>query len=156
MEEKALKGVQGAFFKNVYQLLIDKERGPRLYLFLYAIDPAQYVNLLDFSSPKTQAEKEAEEAAKQAQEQPKPEREQVAYGDPDPVDPVKAEIAYDDFAAMDMRVCKVLKCQEIRKSHSCYKLTLSDGLDKRTIVSSIKRIIRRRSWLAKRSLCLQI
>ena len=138
MEEKALKGVQGAFFKNVYQLLIDKERGPRLYLFLYAIDPAQYVNLLDFSSPKTQAEKEAEEAAKQAQEQPKPEREQVAYGDPDPVDPVKAEIAYDDFAAMDMRVCKVLKCQEIRKSHSCYKLTLSDGLDKRTIVSSIK------------------
>ena len=131
MEEKALKGVQGAFFKNVYQLLIDKERGPRLYLFLYAIDPAQYVNLLDFSSPKTQA-------AKQAQEQPKPEREQVAYGDPDPVDPVKAEIAYDDFAAMDMRVCKVLKCQEIRKSHSCYKLTLSDGLDKRTIVSSIK------------------
>ena len=37
-----------------------------------------------------------------------------------------------------MRVCKVLKCQEIRKSHSCYKLTLSDGLDKRTIVSSIK------------------
>ena len=77
-------------------------------------------------------------------------------GDPDPVDPVKAEIAYDDFAAMDMRVCKVLKCQEIRKSHSCYKLTLSDGLDKRTIVSSIKRIIRRRSWLAKRSLCLQI
>ena len=138
MEEKALKGVQGAFFKNVYQLLIDKERGPRLYLFLYAIDPAQYVNLLDFSSPKTQAEKEAEEAAKQAQEQPKPEREQAAYGDPDPVDPVKAEIAYDDFAAMDMRVCKVLKCQEIRKSHSCYKLTLSDGLDKRTIVSSIK------------------
>ena len=114
------------------------------------------MNLLDFSSPKTQAEKEAEEAAKQAQEQPKPEREQVAYGDPDPVDPVKAEIAYDDFAAMDMRVCKVLKCQEIRKSHSCYKLTLSDGLDKRTIVSSIKRIIRRRSWLAKRSLCLQI
>ena len=32
----------------------------------------------------------------------------------------------------------ILKCQEIRKSHSCYKLTLSDGLDKRTIVSSIK------------------
>ena len=134
MEEKALKGVQGAFFK----LLIDKERGPRLYLFLYAIDPAQYVNLLDFSTPKTQAEQEAEEAAQRAAERPKQERKAVVYGDPDPVEPVKAEIVYDDFAAMDMRVCKVLKCQEIRKSHSCYKLTLSDGLDKRTIVSSIK------------------
>ena len=138
MEEKALKGVQGAFFKNVYKLLIDKERGPRLYLFLYAIDPAQYVNLLDFSTPKTQAEQEAEEAAQRAAERPKQERKAVVYGDPDPVEPVKAEIVYDDFAAMDMRVCKVLKCQEIRKSHSCYKLTLSDGLDKRTIVSSIK------------------
>lgn len=37
-----------------------------------------------------------------------------------------------------MRVCKILKCQEIRKSHSCYKLTLFDGLDQRVIVSSIK------------------
>ena len=28
--------------------------------------------------------------------------------------------------------------QEIRKSHSCYKLTLDDGLEGRVIVSSIK------------------
>ena len=39
---------------------------------------------------------------------------------------------------MDIRVCEILKCQEIRKSHNCYKLTLDDGLDKRVIVSSIK------------------
>ena len=39
---------------------------------------------------------------------------------------------------MDLRVAKVIKCQEIRKSHSCYKLTLDDGAGERVIVSSIK------------------
>ena len=37
-----------------------------------------------------------------------------------------------------MRVCKILKCQEIRKSANCYKLTLFDGIGERVIVSSIK------------------
>ena len=37
-----------------------------------------------------------------------------------------------------MRVCKILKAEEIKKSHSCLKLTLDDGLDGRVIVSSIK------------------
>ena len=112
------------------------------------------MNLLDFSTPKTQAEQEAEEAAQRAAERPKQERKAVVYGDPDPVDPVKAEIAYDDFAAMDMRVCKVLKCQEIRKSHSCYKLTLSDGLDKRTIVSSIKAYYKPEELVGKKIIVL--
>ena len=35
---KELKTAQGEFFKTVYKLLIDKERGPRLYLFLFAIE----------------------------------------------------------------------------------------------------------------------
>ena len=42
------------------------------------------------------------------------------------------------FDAMDLRVCKVLKCQEIRKARNNYKLTLFDGKDKRVIVSSLK------------------
>ena len=54
------------------------------------------------------------------------------------VKPVKPEINIDAFRQMDIRVCEILKCQEIRKSHNCYKLTLDDGLDKRVIVSSIK------------------
>ena len=37
-----------------------------------------------------------------------------------------------------LRVCKVVKCSEIRKSHSCLKLTLFDGEGERVIVSSIK------------------
>ena len=51
---------------------------------------------------------------------------------------MKDEIEMDDFAKLDMRVCKIIKCTEIRKSHSCYKLTLFDGLKERVIVSSIK------------------
>ena len=44
----------------------------------------------------------------------------------------------DDFATIDLRVCEIVKAQEIRKSHSCLKLTLNDGIGERVIVSSIK------------------
>ncbi|MBQ1217274.1 MAG: lysine--tRNA ligase [Clostridia bacterium] len=132
-DEKALKGVQGAFFKNVYRLLIDKERGPRLYLFLFAIDAEKYLPLLDFSTPKTEAE-----TAPVVVEEVVEEKKQVVYGDPDPVAPVKDEIEMDSFDRIDLRVCQVVKCSEIRKSHSCLKLVLDDGISQRTIVSSIK------------------
>ena len=126
---------EDAFFKSVYKLLIAKDKGPRLYLFLYAIDKERYLHLLDFSTPKTEEELHPpveEEAAE-------PERKiEIEYGDPDPVEPVKDQITIDDFATMDFRVCKVLKCQEIRKSHSCYKITLFDGIKERVIVSSLK------------------
>ncbi|MDE6473883.1 MAG: lysine--tRNA ligase [Clostridia bacterium] len=132
-EDKELKACQGAFFKNVYKLLIDKEKGPRLYLFLYAIDSANYLPLLDFSYPKTKEEEEAEKVVEEVVEENK-----VEYGEPDPVAPIKQEIELADFEKVDMRVCKILKCQEIRKSHNCYKLTLFDGEGERVIVSSIK------------------
>lgn len=132
-EDKQLKAFQGAFFKNVYKLLIDKERGPRLYLFLYAIDPSNYLPLLDFSYPKTKEEEEAENAVEEVLEENK-----VEYGEPDPVAPIKDEVELETFEKIDLRVCKILKCQEIRKSHNCYKLTLFDGEGERVIVSSIK------------------
>lgn len=132
-DQKALKQAQGQFFKTVYKLLIDKEQGPRLYLFLYAIEPSRYIHLLDFSYPATEEELTPEpvEVADV--------KEEKVYGDPDPVLPVNEnKITIDDFRKIDMRVCKVLKCQEIRKSHSCYKITLFDGIGERVIVSSIK------------------
>ncbi len=139
LPEKELKTLQGSFFKTVYRLLIDKERGPRLYLFLYAIDPARYVRLLDFSFAQTEEEIAADTAAAEeiaAANAPAPER---VYGDPDPVEPISTDmVSMDDFGKMDIRVCKIIKVQEIRKSHSCYKLTLHDGIDERVIVSSIK------------------
>ncbi len=135
MSDKELKGIQGAFFRNVYKLLIDKEKGPRLYLFLYAIEPEKYVGLLDFSYAQTEEEKAAdspvEECCPEAEAAPE-------VREPDPVEPIKEQVTIDDFARMDFRVCKILKAEGVRKSHSCLKLTLFDGLGERVIMSSIK------------------
>ena len=135
-DQKELKAIQGKFFKTIYKLLIDKEQGPRLYLFLYAVEKERFVGLLDFSYAETDAEK-----AKNAEIEAalNPVVEEKVYGEPDPVAPIKEEkVSMDDFAKLDLRVCKIVKCQEIRKSHSCYKLTLNDGIEERVIVSSIK------------------
>ena len=125
-DDKERKAAQGAFFKNVYELLIGKEKGPRLYLFLYAIEAERYLSLLDFSTPETEAEKALRD--KNAAKVP-------ANAN---VEPIKEQITIDDFAKMDFRVCKVLKAEEVAKSHSCLKLTLFDGLGERVIMSSIK------------------
>ena len=130
-----LKKLQGAFFKSVYRLLLNKDRGPRLYLFLYAIDRDSYVRLLDFSTPKTEEE---QVPISELNAKPVEEKKKVEYGEPDPVQPIKDEVSMDDFDKLDLRVCKIVKCQEIRKSHNCYKLTVNDGIKERVIVSSIK------------------
>ncbi|MBR7098055.1 MAG: lysine--tRNA ligase [Clostridia bacterium] len=136
-DSKELRGVQGGFFKNVYKLLIDKEQGPRLYLFLYAIDPAKYVGLLDFSYPQTEEEKAADVAAV-ADACPVDTDEKAVHGEADPVAPIKDQVVMDDFEKLDLRVCKILKAEAVRKSHSCLKLTLFDGIGERVIMSSIK------------------
>ncbi|MFV0496711.1 MAG: lysine--tRNA ligase [Candidatus Fimivivens sp.] len=127
-DEKEIKRNQGRFFKNVYRLLLNKERGPRLYLFLHAIDKGRYLPLLDFSAPAS----DEELAAAQPQA---PEIEAVPK---DAAEPLKAEIAIDDFAKLDFRVCEVLECVEVPKTRNLLKLTLDDGLGGRQIVSSIK------------------
>lgn len=131
MDQKVLKGIQGKFFKNVYRLLIDKEQGPRLYLFLFAVEKDRYVKLLDFSYDQTEEEKAIDAAAAAKAAEAAAEEEKKAA-------PVKDEITIDEFDKVDMRVCKILKAEEIKKSHSCLKLTLDDGLEGRVIVSSIK------------------
>ena len=129
-DAKELKTLQGAYFKNVYKLLINKEKGPRLYLFLYAIDKNDYLKLLDFSTPATEEELKEEVVEEVVEEK--------VYGEPDPVEPIKDEITIDDFSRLDLRVCEITKCVEIRKSANCLKLTLNDGLKERVIVSSIR------------------
>lgn len=131
MDQKTLKGIQGKFFKNVYRLLIDKEQGPRLYLFLFAVEKDRYLKLLDFSFEQTAEEKEIDAAAAAKAAEAAAEEEKKAA-------PIKEEITIDEFDKVDMRVCKILKAEEIKKSHSCLKLTLDDGLEGRVIVSSIK------------------
>lgn len=136
-DDKQSKLLQGEFFKNVYRLLLDREKGPRLYLFLFAIEKADYLPLLDFSYPITDAEIAAQKAEAEAAEQASAPP-QKHYGEPDPVPPVKETVDIDAFAKLDLRVCQIVKCAEIRKSHNCLKLTLDDGIGERTIVSSIK------------------
>ena len=96
-------------------------------LFLYAIEPEKYAFLLDFSTPKTE-----EEAFVPEEIPAEPEKPRKVYGDPDPVQPVlEQRISIDDFKKTDLRVCKIVKAQEIRKSANCLKLTLSDGIGER-------------------------
>ena len=49
-----------------------------------------------------------------------------------------SEIEYDDFAKVDLRLAKVVACEEIKKSKKLLKLTLEVGAETRTVVSGIK------------------
>lgn len=53
------------------------------------------------------------------------------------VKPLKAEIVYDDFAKLDIRVGKVLSAEKMEKSNKLLKLLVDTGIDKRTILSGI-------------------
>lgn len=130
MDDKTKKSYQSKFFTDTYNLLIGKSKGPRLYLFLFAIDKAQYLELLDFSKPRVIKEKVVIE-------QPIIE-EIVEIKEADPVAPIKQEITIDTFDTIDLRVCKIVKVSEIKKSNNCLKLTLDDGIKERVIVSSIR------------------
>lgn len=52
-------------------------------------------------------------------------------------EPQKAEISYDDFAKMDIRVSKVVAAEKVAKTKKLLKLTVDTGIDTRTIVSGI-------------------
>ena len=46
VDAASLKQLQAAFFKNVYRMLIGKDKGPRLYLFLFALEKERFLPLL--------------------------------------------------------------------------------------------------------------
>jgi methionyl-tRNA synthetase len=49
----------------------------------------------------------------------------------------KAEIIYDDFAKMDLRVGRVLHAEKVEKADKLLKLDVDLGYEKRTVVSGI-------------------
>lgn len=49
----------------------------------------------------------------------------------------KAEIQYDDFAKLDLRIAKVITCEKVEKADKLLKLTLEVGTETRTVVSGI-------------------
>lgn len=50
----------------------------------------------------------------------------------------KPEIGIDDFAKVELRVCKILECEEVKNSKKLLKLKVSLGTEERTVVSGIK------------------
>ncbi len=48
------------------------------------------------------------------------------------------EISYDDFAKLDLRLAKVVACEEVPKSKKLLKFTLDMGGEQRTVLSGIK------------------
>lgn len=51
--------------------------------------------------------------------------------------PVRANIAFDDFTKLDIRVGTVLECVKVPKADKLLKFTIDDGIAHRTIVSGI-------------------
>ena len=49
----------------------------------------------------------------------------------------KAEVTFDDFQKMDIRVSTILAAEKVAKTKKLIKLTIDTGIDKRTIVSGI-------------------
>lgn len=133
LEPKAKKTAQGDFFKNVYNLLLGKEKGPRLYLFLFSIDVESYVSLLDFSG-------EPEIENTECEQEKVKETEAEAQVKPDEIPEMRDEITLEDYEKMDFRVVKVVECEEIKKSRNLLKLTLDDGMGGREIVTNIRGI----------------
>ena len=51
--------------------------------------------------------------------------------------PIKAEITFDNFTKVDMRVGTVLECERVPKTDKLLRFLLDDGIGKRTILSGI-------------------
>ena len=49
------------------------------------------------------------------------------------------EIGYDDFSKLDLRLAKVVACEEVPKSKKLLKFTLDLGTEQRTVLSGIKK-----------------
>ena len=49
----------------------------------------------------------------------------------------KAEVSFDDFQKMDIRVSTILAAEKVAKTKKLLKLSIDTGIDKRTIVSGI-------------------
>ena len=54
-----------------------------------------------------------------------------------PVAPAKADISFDDFGRMDLRIGTIVAAEKVAKTKKLLKLTVDLGLEQRTIVSGI-------------------
>ncbi|RYD82388.1 MAG: methionine--tRNA ligase [Sphingobacteriales bacterium] len=61
----------------------------------------------------------------------------VQVDTPVKISPFKADISFDDFSKMDLRIAHILEAEKIPKTQKLLKLTVDLGIEKRTIVSGI-------------------
>ncbi len=52
-------------------------------------------------------------------------------------DPIKEEITIEDFEKIDLRVCKVIACEKVKKADKLLQMTVKVGNEERTVVSGI-------------------
>ena len=65
-------------------------------------------------------------------------------------DPVLPDVTIDEFAKCDMRVCKVLSCENVKKSERLLKFTLDDGSGtERQILSGIAKFYKPEELIGK-------
>jgi methionyl-tRNA synthetase len=57
----------------------------------------------------------------------------------DDFEPIKDEISIEDFDKLDLRVAKVISCEEVKKSEKLLKFELDLSGEKRVILSGIKK-----------------
>ncbi|EEW10771.1 methionyl-tRNA synthetase [Vibrio mimicus VM573] len=91
------------------------------------IDPKHVEAMIEASKAEAAAEKAAADAAK-----PKSAETELSK------DPLAAEIEFDDFAKVDLRIAKILSCEAVEKSDKLLKFELDIGGETRQVFSGIK------------------
>ena len=76
------------------------------------------------------------EASKEAlKEEPKVGHQQAEIST---IDPIAAEISFDDFAKLDLRVARIVKAEHVEKADKLIQLTLDIGIEQRNVFAGIK------------------
>ena len=91
--------------------------------------------------PRIDVKKEIEELSKLLAPHHEPEakeNKEAPEAQEDAFEPIEPEIEFDDFAKVDLRVGKVVACEELKKSRKLLKLTVDVAGEQRTILSGIK------------------
>ncbi|WP_318481585.1 methionine--tRNA ligase [Photobacterium leiognathi] len=89
------------------------------------IDPAHVAAMVESSKEEAAADKAAAEAA-------------AKPASPLTEEPIEAEIEFDDFAKVDLRIAKIVSCELVPKANKLLKFQLDIGGEMRQVFSGIK------------------
>src|SRR5699024_8452849 len=66
----------------------------------------------------------------------------------------KAEIVYDDFMKLDMRVAEIVKAEKMKNADKLLKLQVDLGTNKRQIISGIAKYYDPETLVGKKVICV--